>query len=145
MILSYIIIYVKFVYDYVTEDKVIRSHGLDIDNYLLSPRVNLQQLIRYCYNKNISENELLFSEKHLCNDCDFGDSFSRVCNKEIARLNKVIGNGMYSDNHDEIVAQDALTIRKKTNYQTKWDILEEEPIKLLFYNDAVDQLDDGIH
>ena len=75
MILSYIIIYVKFVYDYVTEDKVIRSHGLDIDNYLLSPRVNLQQLIRYCYNKNISENELLFSEKHLCNDCDFGDSF----------------------------------------------------------------------
>jgi hypothetical protein len=39
----------------------------------------------------------------------------------------------------------ALVIRKKTNYQTKWDILEEEPIELLFYNDAVDQLDDGIH
>lgn len=131
------------------DDRVINERGIDIDNYLLSPRVSLQQLMesyfKYCYNKKYNENGLLFSEKHLCNDCDFGSPFfSRICDKEIARLNKVILNGTYIDNHDEIVACEMLGIRKKRNYQTKIELLKDEPIELLFYNDAVDQLDDGI-
>ena len=109
------------------------------------PAQCLQQLMesyfKYCYNKKYNENGLLFSEKHLCNDCDFGSPFfSRICDKEIARLNKVILNGTYIDNHDEIVACEMLGIRKKRNYQTKIELLKDEPIELLFYNDAVDQL-----
>ena len=57
------------------DDKVISERGLDVDNYLLSPRVSVQQLMdsyfNYCYHKKFSENGLLFSEKHLCNDSDY--------------------------------------------------------------------------
>ena len=130
------------------DDKVISERGLDIDAYLLSPRVSLQQLIesyfKYCYHKKSNDNGLLFSEKHLCNDCDFGSPFfSKICDKEISRLDKVIGNGTYTDNHDEIVAREMLSIRNKTNQQTKIELLKDDPIELLFYNDAVDQLDDA--
>ena len=50
------------------DDKVIQERGLDIENYLLSPQVSLQQLMetyfQYVYRKKYEENGLLFSEKH---------------------------------------------------------------------------------
>lgn len=130
------------------DDKVIKERGLDIDSYLLSPRISLQQLMevyfKYCFRKPYEENGLLFSEKHLCNDNDFGSPFfSKVCSKEISRLNKVVANGLYTDNHDEIVARDILQIRSKTINQDKKDFLRDDPVELLFYNDALYQLDDG--
>ena len=63
---------------------------------------------------------------------------------EISRLNKVVANGLYTDNHDEIVARDILQIRSKTIKQDKKDFLSDDPVELLFYNDALYQLDDGI-
>lgn len=61
------------------DDKVIEERGLDIDNYLISPNVNMQQLMEtyFLYSKdtNYDSNFLLFSEKHLCNELDFAEPF----------------------------------------------------------------------
>ncbi len=64
------------------DDKVIKKRGLDIDQYLISPNVNMQQLMEiyftYAWQTNCDSNYLLFSEKHLCNEVDFGDSFFTI-------------------------------------------------------------------
>ena len=55
------------------DDKVIKSRGLDIDNYLISKNVDMQKLMEayFKYDKDKGgeyySEELLFSEKHLCN------------------------------------------------------------------------------
>lgn len=74
-------------------DKVIRKRGLDINNYLISPNINIQQLMEtyftYDWKIDFEDNYLLFSEKYLCNEMDFGDSFfTKVCIKEIGNLNR---------------------------------------------------------
>lgn len=131
------------------DDKVIQERGLDIDNYLLSPSVNLQQLMetyfKYCYRKQFEKNGLLFSEKHLCNDNDIGSPFfSNLCKKEIARLNKRIVGRTYIESHDDLVARDVLQLRGKVIKQDNIEFLRDDPVELLFYNDALYQLDDGI-
>ena len=68
------------------DDKVIKSRGLDIDNYLISKNVDMQKLMEtyFKYDKDKGgeyySEELLFSEKHLCNELNFGEPFFRkVC------------------------------------------------------------------
>ena len=75
------------------DDKVIQKRGLDVNNYLISQNVDMQQLMEtyfmYDWQINYDSNYLLFSEKHLCNDVDFGDSFfSKICAREIKNLDK---------------------------------------------------------
>ena len=95
------------------DDKVIQERGLDIENYLLSPQVSLQQLMetyfKYVYRKKYEENGLLFSEKHLCNENDLGSPFfTKICRREIARLDRSIGRGTYSDNLDKRIVSFSL-------------------------------------
>ena len=51
------------------EDGVIKARGLNINNYLISPSVDMQQLMEtyflYCKDTDYYDNLLLFSEKHL--------------------------------------------------------------------------------
>lgn len=76
------------------DDKVIKSRGLDIDNYLISKNVDMQKLMEayFEYDKDKGgeyySEELLFSEKHLCNELDLGEPFFRkVCLREIKNIN----------------------------------------------------------
>ena len=87
------------------DDKVIKKRGLDVDNYLISPNVNMQQLMEtyfmfdkdtelyylfdkdtesyYLSDKYTDTNYLLFSEKHLCNEIGFAEPFFRkICSRE---------------------------------------------------------------
>ena len=50
------------------EDAVIKERGLNINDYLISPKVNMQQLIETYFLYSKDTNRLLFSEKHLCNE-----------------------------------------------------------------------------
>ena len=75
------------------DDKVIKERGLDVDKYLISPNVNMQQLMEvyFNYNKgtNYETNLLLFSEKHLCNEMEYGDKFfGNICAKEMKNLDR---------------------------------------------------------
>lgn len=79
------------------DDKVIQKRGLDVNNYLISPNINMQQLMEtyfmYDWQTNYESNYLLFSEKHLCNNVDFGDVFfTKVCTREIKNLNRRLQN-----------------------------------------------------
>lgn len=76
------------------DDKVIKSRGLDIDNYLISKNVDMQKLMEayFKYDKDKGgeyySEELLFSEKNLCNELDLGEPFFRkVCLREIKNIN----------------------------------------------------------
>lgn len=57
------------------DDKVIQKRGLDVNNYLISPNIIMETYFMYDWQTNYDSNYLLFSEKHLCNDVDFGDTF----------------------------------------------------------------------
>lgn len=77
------------------DDKVIKKRGLDVENYLISPNVNMQQLMEVYFNYNKGTdyyaNDLLFSEKHLCNEMDYGDKFfGKICSEEINNLDRRI-------------------------------------------------------
>ena len=79
------------------DDKAIQKRGLDINNYLISPNINIQKLMEiyftYDWQTNFASNYLLFSEKHLCNKEDFGDSFfTKVCTREIRNLDRRLQN-----------------------------------------------------
>ena len=131
------------------DDKVIQERGLDIENYLLSPQVSLQQLMetyfQYVYRKKYEENGLFFSEKHLCNENDLGSPFfTKICRREIARLDRSIGQGTYSDNLDKRIAKDVFEIRERTIKQDKEDLLRNNPPEFLCYNDALYQIDEEI-
>lgn len=57
----------------------------------------MQQLMEtyfmYDWQTNYESNYLLFSEKHLCNNVDFGDVFfTKVCTREIKNLNRRLQN-----------------------------------------------------
>lgn len=129
------------------DDKVIKKRGLNINNYLISPNVNMQQLMEtyfmYNWQKDYDSNCLLFSEKHLCNDVDFGDTFfTKVCNKEIRNLNKRL-KGLTNESQKEILLsiKQILEERNKAFKQSKREILRDEPIELLCHNEAMYQLD----
>lgn len=66
---------------------------MNIENYLISPNVNMQQLMEtyfmYSWQTDYYSNYLLFSEKHLCNEANFAAPFfSKLCNAEINNINR---------------------------------------------------------
>lgn len=131
------------------DDKVISQRGLDVNNYLISQNVNLQQLMEtyftYCHGKCYEENGLLFSEKSLCNGNDLGSPFfTRLCNREISRLDKRIGRGYASDNRDLVKARGLLEDRKNKIREEKLALLKDLPCEFLCYNDALYQIDEEI-
>ncbi|MDO4963422.1 MAG: hypothetical protein Q4E75_04955 [bacterium] len=87
------------------DDKVINNRGIDINNYLISPNVNLQKLMEtyFIYGRGINNEDknLLFSEKHLCNDVGINESFfDKVCIEEIKNIN---GRLSKNDSQKEIL------------------------------------------
>lgn len=132
------------------DDKVIQKRGLDVNNYLISPSVNMQQLMEtyfaYNWQTNYETNYLLFSEKHLCNKVDFGDSFfTKVCTKEIQNLNKRLQASTSESQKETLLSvKQILEERNESFKQSKQEILKDEPTELLCYNEAMCQLDGDI-
>lgn len=132
------------------DDKVIQKRGLDINNYLISPNINMQQLMEtyfmYDWQTNYDSNYLLFSEKHLCNDVDFGDTFfTKVCFREIRNLNKRLQNSTSESQKEVLLSiKQILEERNKSFKKSKQEILKDDPIELLCHNEAMYQLDGDI-
>lgn len=132
------------------DDKVIQKRGLDINNYLISPNINMQQLMEtyfmYDWQTNYDSNYLLFSEKHLCNDVDFGDTFfTKVCTREIRNLNRRLQNSTSESQKEVLLSiKQILEERNRTFKQSKQEILKDDPIELLCHNEAMYQLDGDV-
>lgn len=132
------------------DDKVIQKRGLDVNNYLISPNINMQQLMEtyfmYDWQTNYESNYLLFSEKHLCNDVDFGDTFfTKVCTREIRNLNRRLQNSTSESQKEVLLSiKQILEERNKSFNQSKQEILKDDPIELLCHNEAMYQLDGDV-
>lgn len=129
------------------DDKAIQKRGLDINNYLISSNINMQKLMEiyftYDWQTNFASNYLLFSEKHLCNKEDFGDSFfTKVCTREIRNLDRRLQNSSSeSEKENLLLIKQTLEERNKAFSQSKREILKDDPIELLCHNEAMYQLD----
>lgn len=125
------------------DDKVIQKRGLDINNYLISPNINMQQLMEtyfmYDWKTDCYSNNLLFSEKHLCNELDFGDTFfTKVCTKEIINLTKRLQNSTSESQKEVLLSiKQILEERNKSLKQSKQELFKNDPIELLCYNEAM--------
>lgn len=132
------------------DNKVIQKRGLDVNNYLISPNVCMQRLMEtyfmYGWKTDYDSNYLLFSEKHLCNDVDFGDSFfTKVCAIEIRNLEKRLESSTIREQKNRLLLiKRILQERNKSFEQSKQEIIKDEPIEILCHNDAMYQLDGGI-
>ena len=134
------------------DDHVIKLRGFDIKNYLLSDDVDMQQLMetyfKYANNK-MYNNELLFSEKHLCNDMCFGEPFFRkVVDKEIENINRRMSNLDCSKDYRKqrrILEAVSDKLKKRQEYEREFfkggfkNLLLEDLI--CCGNEAIDQLD----
>ena len=97
------------------DDKAIQKRGLDINNYLISSNINMQKLMEiyftYDWQTNFASNYLLFSEKHLCNKEDFGDSFfTKVCTREIRNLDRRLQNSPSESEKENLLLNVKITI-----------------------------------
>lgn len=135
------------------DDKVIKKRGLDVNKYLISPNVNMQQLMEvyFNYNKgtNYETNGLLFSEKHLCNELEYGDPFfGKICAQEINNLDKRISTAI-SEEELELYKFVKGMLEERLNKQTAVikELAEEgySFIDLLCSNEAMQQFDDGLN
>ena len=132
------------------DDKVIQKRGLDVNNYLISPNINMQQLMEtyfmYDWQTNYDSNYLLFSEKHLCNNVDFGDVFfTKVCTSEIKNLNRRLQNSTSESQKKVLLSiKQILEERNRTFKQSKQEILKDDSIELFCHNEAMYQLDEDI-
>lgn len=132
------------------DDKVIQKRGLDVNNYLISPNINMQQLMEtyflYDWQTNYDSNYLLFSEKHLCNDVDFGDTFfTKICTQEIKNLNRRLQNSTSESQKEVLLSiKQILEERNKAFKQSKQEILKGDPIELFCHNEAMYQLDGNV-
>lgn len=132
------------------DDKVIQKRGLDVNNYLISPNINMQQLMEtyflYDWQTNYDSNYLLFSEKHLCNDVDFGDTFfTKICTQEIKNLNRRLQNSTSETQKKVLLSiKQILEERNKAFKQSKQEILKGDPIELFCHNEAMYQLDGNV-
>ena len=70
------------------ENKKIEKRGLDINNYLFSKNLDMQKLMEvyflYYYGYSQNEDDLLFSEKHICGMSS--SVFREILKNEIANL-----------------------------------------------------------
>ena len=135
------------------DDKVIKKRGLDVNSYLISPNVNMQQLMEvyFNYNKDTDyySNDLLFSEKHLCNEIEHGDPFfGKIVAQEINNLSQRIE---FADT--ELEKQLYIFVKgmleERLNKQTS--VIKEVKddgdgfIDLLCSNEAMQQFDNGLN
>lgn len=133
-----------------SDDKITQKRGLDINNYLISPNINMQQLMEtyfmYDWKTDCYSNNLLFSEKHLCNEVDFGDTFfTKVCTKEIINLNKRLQNSTSESQKEFLLSiKQILEERNKSCNKSKQEILKNNPIELLCCNEAMQHFDEVI-
>ena len=110
----------------------------------------MQQLMEtyfiYDWQTNYDSNYLLFSEKHLCNDMDFGDPFfTKVCTREIKKLEKRLKNAKDETQKENLLLfKHLLEERNKSFKQSKQEILKGNPIELLCHNEAMYQLDGSV-
>lgn len=131
------------------DDKVIKERGLDIDNYLLSPNVNMQQLMEtyfmYDWNSDYYTNYLLFSEKHLCNEIDFAEPFFRkICSREINNIDKRINSNDIKREKELLISiKQMLLERQQKAKQLKKETMKDDPIELLCASETMYQLDGG--
>ena len=129
------------------DDKVIKERGLELDNYLISPNVNMQQLMEtyFIFDKDADydSNYLLFSEKHLCNEVDFAATFFRkICSIEIKNIDKRInGSDITLQKEALLFIKQMLLERQKKAKQTIREIKKNDPVELLCANEAMYQLD----
>ena len=125
------------------DDKVIQKRGLDIDNYLISPNVNMQQLMEAYFTYNRS-NELLFSEKHLCNEVAFAEPFfRRICSREIKNLEKRIDSSDIKSEIELLLSFQNMLIERKNISRTILKDTIEKPdeylgLEFIFSNAAYD-------
>ena len=133
-----------------SDDKITQKRGLDINNYLISPNINMQQLMEtyfmYDWKTDCYSNNLLFSEKHLCNELDFGDTFfTKVCTKEIINLTKRLQNSTSESQKEVLLSiKQILEERNKSLKQSKQELFKNDPIELLCYNEAMYHFDEVI-
>lgn len=128
------------------DDKVIKQRGLDVENYLISPNVNMQQLMEifftYDWKTNYNTNCLLFSEKHLCNTADFAAPFfHKVCNIEINNISQRLEKAETQSQKEQLLLfKQLLEERNKKSKQNKKEIFKDDSAELLCYNEAMCQL-----
>ena len=133
------------------DDKVIKSRGLDIDNYLISKNVDMQKLMEtyFKYDKDKGgeyySEELLFSEKHLCNELDLGEPFFRkVCLREIKNINNRLDK-IEDLSEKELLVNVKNTLERrnlKTNEAIKQVYDKEFLEEILTINEAFNQIGD---
>ena len=132
------------------DDKVIKERGLDVDSYLISPNVNMQQLMEtyFMFDKDTDyySNYLLFSEKHLCNEIGFSEPFFRkICSKEIINLDRRLnGSDIASQKELLISIRQMLLERQQKEKQEIREIRKDDPVELLCANEAMYQLDGDV-
>ena len=129
------------------DDKVIEERGLDIDNYLISPNVNMQQLMEtyFLYSKdtNYDSNFLLFSEKHLCNELDFAEPFFRkICKREIENLDKRIKKQNLETEKQILLTIKHMLLERQQQTKRETEVVSKDAfVNILTVNDAMYQLD----
>jgi len=129
------------------DDEVIKQRGLDIKNYLISPNVNMQQLMEtyfmYGCQTDYYSNYLLFSEKHLCNEANFAAPFfSKVCNIEMDNINRRLEKAESQSQKELLLSfKKLLEERYIKNKQNRQELLKNNPTELLCHNEAMYQLD----
>ena len=135
------------------DDKVIKKRGLDVNKYLISPNVNMQQLMEvyFNYNKDTDyySNDLLFSEKHLCNEIEYGDPFfGKIVAQEVNNLSQRIE---FADTELEkqlyIFVKGMLEERLNKQTSVRKEVKDDGDgfIDLLCSNEAMQQFDDGLN
>lgn len=134
------------------DDKVIKKRGLDVDNYLISPNVNMQQLMEtyflYNHDTDYYSNYLLFSEKHLCNEIDlFEPFFRKICAKEIKNIDKICTKEIVNSDKEYydtlMLAHRKILFRQQKAKQAIREIMKDDPVELLCANEAMCQLVSG--
>ena len=129
------------------DDKVIKERGLDVDNYLISPNVNMQQLMEtyFLYSKdtNYDSNYLLFSEKHLCNEADFTAPFFRkICKREIENIDKRIKKQNLETEKQILLAIKYMLVERQQQTKCEIELVSKDTfVDILTVNDAMYQLD----
>ena len=108
------------------DDEVIKNRGIDINNYLISPNVDLQKLMEtyFVYGRQINNEDknLLFSEKHLCNDIGINESFfNKVCTEEIKNINERLSKNNFQK-EILIICKEILLKRQKNEKDYKENI-----------------------
>ena len=130
------------------EDKVIKERGLDINNYLISPSVDMQQLMEtyflYCKDTDYYDNLLLFSEKHLCNELDFGTPFFRkICTHEIKNIDKRLSSVELESQKQLLLSiKSMLEERQQKKEHAINEGKKDDPGITLYASDVMCQLED---